>query len=347
MSETIRDLHTLRGRQKWDEDPFVYKGWRTRPVWLAKEEKGKKRVHLTGLGDVGMNTALGLVLTGGDLIGEIGLYDLNERQCRRLETELSQIGGPFAEERFPAVTVCTGETLFDCEVFLFCATGGVPAVGSGITDVRMAQYETNRKILALYAREAARRAYKGLFVVVSDPVDLLCMEALRVSREMEETGRPLTTDQIAGCGLGVMHARACYFARKDPALSLYLQEGRAFGPHGEGLVIANSRFPAHYDDETSRILTGRTAHANLQVRELGYKPYLAPAMSSAVLSLLPMLRGEWNYSAAYLGGLYFGALNRQTADGVQWEEDALPPGLFARLQASYRELEDILWESSS
>ena len=346
MNRTITDLSARRGKQKWDEDPFVYNAWRTRPVWLAGEDERKKRIHLTGLGDVGMNTALGLVLTGGDLIEEIGLYDLNDRQCRRLEAELSQIRGPFAREVFPEVTVCLAETLFDCDVFLFCATGGVPAVGSGVVDVRMAQYEINRKILAMYAREAAGREYRGLFVVVSDPVDLLCMEALRVSRDCDGNGRPLTTDQIIGCGLGVMHARACYFARKDPALSLYLKEGRAFGPHGEGLVIANSCFPQHYDDTASRILTEKTAHANLQIRELGYKPYLAPAMSSAVLSLIRMLRGEWNYSASYLNGIYFGALNRQTAEGVQWEEEQLPDRLFTRLEASYRDLEDIIWESS-
>ena len=189
------------------------------------------------------------------------------------------------------------------------------------------------------------RAYKGLFVVVSDPVDLLCMEALRSSRNVTGEGRPLTADQIFGCGLGVMHARASWYARqaKDTAARRYLSEGRGFGPHGEGLVIANSTDLRHYDNAASEDLTEKTVLANMEVRELGFKPFLAPAMSSAVLTLLAMVRGEWNYSAAYLNGLYFGALNRQDGSGTHWEEDELPDLLYARLERSYRRLEEILW----
>ena len=342
---TITSLGKGRAiRREWDSDPEIFSGWRTRPIWLQALEGRKKRVNLAGLGDVGMNTALGLILTGSGLVDSIGLYDLNADQCARLEAEFSQIMPPPGQQSLPAVRVLRQEELFDCDIFLFCATRSIPAVGSGVKDVRMAQYEANRRILAFYAQEAAKTAYKGLFVVVSDPVDLLCMEALRTSRKMFGNGRPLTTDQIIGCGLGVMHARASYFAARHPEWSLYLTEGRAFGPHGEDLVIANSLDPAHYQDELSKALTGRTSHANMEIRALGYKPYLAPAMSSAVLTVLAMIRGEWNYSAAYLNGLYFGALNRQTPDGIEWEKDALPDELYARLENAYRHLEEILWD---
>ena len=81
-----------------------------------------------------------------------------------------------------------------------------------------------------------------------------------------------------------MNARAMYYARRDPRFASYLTEGRAFGPHGEGLIIANSI--RHYDDRLSRELTELTKHANLEMREMGYKPYVAPALSSGALSLL-------------------------------------------------------------
>lgn len=337
--KTIMDLG--RDRQKsriWDQAAG------TAPTWLKRDRDERKRVHLAGLGDVGQNVALGLTLLGEEVIGRIGLYDLNGAQCQRMEAELSQIAAPPGDRQIPKLSAVSWEEMFDCDVFLFCATKSVPAVGSGIPDVRMAQYEANRQIVAQYARHAAAKGYRGLFAVVSDPVDLLCMEALRSSwEEPEGTGRPLTPDQIRGCGLGVMNARAAYYAGKYPEYAGYLQEGRAFGPHGEGLVIANSLDLDRYDDAVSRALTEKTVRANMEIRDLGFKPFLAPAMSSAVLTLLAMLQGEWNYSAACLNGLYFGALNRQTAEGVEWETVPLPEKLFWRLERSFAGLEEILW----
>ena len=67
-----------------------------------------------------------------------------------------------------------------------------------------------------------------------------------------------------------MHARACYYAKKNPRFAHYLTEGRAFGPHGADLVIADSL--EDYDDALSRELTDLVVHANIAVRDLGYKP---------------------------------------------------------------------------
>ena len=336
---TIKDLGT--DRQKTVADNYEGK---TEPVWLGTKGNDRKTIHLAGLGDVGRNVALGLALLGGEDGENIGLYDLNEAQCRRMETELSQIMAPPGGRRIPQVKVLCEKEIFDCDIFLFCATRNVPSLDSKVSDVRMAQYEANRGIVASYARQAAASGYHGLFVVVSDPVDLLCMAALQAGQEdSEDAVRKLTPDQIRGCGLGVMNARAAYFAKKSPGFSLYLKEGRAFGPHGKDLVIANSTDPEHYDDSCSRKLTELTVNANMEVRALGFKPYLAPAMSSAVLTILALIRGEWQYSAAWLNGLYFGALNRQTARGVEWEMTPLPDALFDRLEESFESLGKMVW----
>ena len=338
--KTIMELGIDRQKKRiWDEKA---PGTCVEPLWLQKDKRDKKRVHLAGLGDVGRNVALGLTLLGGEIIERIGLYDLNGAQCKRMETELSQMAPPPGGGRMPEVAEVSWEEIFDCEVFLFCATKSVPALDSEVKDVRMAQYEANKGIVSLYARRAAETGYKGLFVVVSDPVDLLGMEALKASWEGGAAGA-FGPEQVRGCGLGVMHGRAAYYAGRHPEFALYLREGRAFGPHGKDLVIANSLDPEHYDDENSRKLTGLTAGANMEIRALGFKPFLAPAISSAVLTLLAMLRGEWQYSAAYLNGLYFGALNRQTPEGVRWETQPLPEALFARLEKAFIGLEEILW----
>lgn len=195
----------------------------------------------------------------------------------------------------------------------------------------MAQYGLNRELVSIYARMARDRRYRGLFCVVSDPVDPLCRAVLR------ESG--LSPAQVRGFGLGVMHARALYYARRDPRFASYLTEGRAFGPHGEDLVLANSI--AHYDDALSRELTEKVAHANLEMRKLGYKPYVAPALSSGALSLLALLRGQWHYSSVYDGQVFMGCRNRLTPAGIETEALTLPPALQKRLDETRAKLNAI------
>ena len=303
--------------------------------------KEKYRVHLLALGDVGSTLAIGLKLMGGDVISTLGICDLREGVPQRWEFELNQIAAP-GEERFPRVEIVDVEHILDCDVFLFCASRFVPdtAVKSG--DVRMAQYELNRPLAASYARMAREKGYRGMFCVVSDPVDQLCRAALLESNRNEAgnlDGKGLSVNQIRGFGLGVMNARARYYAGKDSRFAEYLADGRAFGPHGEGLVIANS--VCNYDDKLSEELTELTKHANLQMRELGYKPYVAPALSSGALSLLACLRGEWHYSSVFLDGVFFGIRNRLTDEGCELEQLELPEELTKRLKRTIEDLKKV------
>lgn len=82
------------------------------------------RVTLVGLGDVGGTLLLALKLLGREL-GELRIYDPNAAQCRRYELELNQVLP--LDHPLPPVTVCTEDTLFDCDLLLFTASRGVPA----------------------------------------------------------------------------------------------------------------------------------------------------------------------------------------------------------------------------
>ena len=138
-----------------------------------------------------------------------------------------------------------------------------------------------------------------------------------------------------------MNARAAYYAKKDEArFGQFLAEGRAFGPHGKELVIADSIL--HYNDTLSCELTEKVVTANLAVRELGFKPYVAPAMSSGAISLLLTLRGEWHYGSVFLGGAFMGCKTRMTAMGQQTECLPLPDALYARIQAAEAALHAIV-----
>lgn len=303
------------------------------PPWLASTSSSKKRLNLIALGDVGQTVATALKLLGSDCLSTIGVYDINQNAAIRLELELNQIHEPFAYHQYPEVQVITEDQLFDCDLLAFCASKGIPPLTSKVVDVRMVQYEANKDIVALYAKMAVKHNFQGLFAVISDPVDPLCKAAFNAAE-----GK-LHPNQIQGFGLGVMNARAAYYAKKDQKFASFLQEGRAFGPHGQDLIIANSI--EHYHELLSEELTQLTVTANLKVRDCGYKPYIAPAVSSAALSLLLTIKGQWHYSSNYLNGVYFGSLNKTNPDSLEWEVLNLPQALFQRIKTAYEHLEAI------
>lgn len=315
--------------------------WRDAAAFSLRS--GRKRVHLLAVGDVGGTMLIGLKLLGGDCIETLGICDLNPCTVARWTAEMSQIAWPWDYDALPNVRAVEPERLFDCDVLLFAATRSVPAVGRERGDVRMAQLEANRAIVEGYARRARDAGFRGLFIVLSDPVDPLCRAAYLASNRNEDgrwDGRGLLAEQIQGFGLGVMNARAAALARQELRYRRFLEDGRSFGPHGEGLVIANSL--TQYDDAISRELTERVKAANLRIRELGFKPYVAPALSSGALQLLLTLRGDWHCGSVCLGGVWFGCRCRNTPAGVETESLSLPDALYARLLETEGALSAIL-----
>ncbi len=304
---------------------------------------GKKRVHILAIGDVGSMLLTGLHLLGGDVISEIGICDISDKVTARWEFEENQIAYPWAYDKLPEVRVVTPDRLFDCDVFVFVASKGIPPVGSGVKDVRMYQFENNAKIIGQYARQAREANFKGLFCAVSDPVDPLAKTAFLESNRGADGNldhKGLLPEQIQGFGLGVMNARAAYYAKRDARFARFLTEGRSYGPHGQDLVIADSI--ERYDDELSRELTELTVTANLKMREIGYKPFVAPAFSSGAISILLALRGEWHCGSVFLGGVYMGVKNRYTPHGLETESLPLPQKLFERIEYAAENLAKII-----
>ena len=313
-------------------------GWEQMLNWAPRA--GKKRVNILAIGDVGSTLLTGLKLLGGDVISSSGICDLSEQITARWEFEMGQVSLPWNYDVFPEVEVVAPENLFDCDMFVFVASKGIPPVGSQVKDVRMAQFEANAGIVKHYARMARDKGFQGLWCAVSDPVDPLAKTAYLESNRDENgawDGRGLRPEQVQGFGLGVMNARAAYFAKRDPKLASFLAEGRSYGPHGTGLWIANSI--DRYDEDLSQELTRLTVTANLKMREMGFKPYVAPALSSGALSLLLTLRGEWHCGSVFLDGVYMGVKNRYTPAGVETE---LLPHIPDQLLGHIREAADHL-----
>ncbi len=299
------------------------------------QKKSGLTATLVGLGDVGGTLLIALKLLGREL-SRIAIYDPNEALCRRYEVELNQVLPPDGAP-LPEIAICSQERLFDCDLFLFTASRGVPPVGSDVQDVRMAQFVRNREMLAGYARRAREAAFGGLFCQISDPVDQLC-RAVFLESNRDASGAfdaaGLLPEQVRGFGLGVMAARAAYNAKND---GIDFSGGRVYGPHGADLIVANH--PQNYDEALSARLTQETVTANLRVRELGFKPYIAPALSSAAVSLLRLVRGEVCCSAIPMGGAYFGCRSRTTSAGILTQREALHPALFRKIEEVQQRLE--------
>ena len=291
------------------------------------KETGYK-VTLLGLGDVGGTLLIGLRLLGRGIIEEIGIYDLSEDKLDRWEMELNQIVDP-NDDTLPRVRKITQDQLFDGDMFIFTASKFVPKVGSDVKDVRMVQFESNKSIIEIYAKQANACNYKGIFAVVSDPVDLLCSAVQRVTPN-------LSRYQIRGYGLGVMYGRAKYYADQT---CVSFERGRAYGPHGKALVIANDI--VDYDETVSEDLTLRTVEANLKVRAAGFKPYIAPALSSGAMSLLHTLTGQWHYSAVALDDYYLGIRNRYVDGKTEVECIPAHPVLLQHIRSAIKELRSV------
>ena len=359
--ESVKWLSTNHMNNKYDQlpkriqDAFIQKEYitcvniahKSLEQWNKEENEllftKKKKVHILALGDVGSTVLIGLKLLGKDCISKIGICEMNETVCKRWEYEMNQTAFPWEYNVLPEIEIIEQEHLFDCDVFVFCASKGIPPVGSDIKDVRMAQFEANKIIISNFAKKAREKQFSGLFAVISDPVDPLCKAAFLYSNQNEQgefDGKGLLPEQIQGYGLGVMNARAAYFAKKDKRFQSFLKEGRAFGPHGQYLVIANSI--ENYDNALSTELTTLAIEANIRTRELGFKPYIAPAFSSAAISLILTMQGKWHYSSNFLGGVYMGCKNRTTKLGLEIESLPLPEQLYCRIKKAFQNLENII-----
>ena len=295
---------------------------------------GQRKVNLVGLGNVGGTTATALKLLGTDL-SEIGLFDTDFDKRLRYEAELNQVLPVNDDERLPKIVLEDETYLFRCDALLFTAAQFVPDVGAeGGKDVRMMQYQANRELLRDYAQRAREADFTGLFAQVSDPVDHLSRAVFLMSNQNERgefDWNGLLPEQVRGFGLGVMHARAIFCAERE---RVYDERICVYGPHGKGLVVANAPNEG-YDDALSEFLTRQSEEANLEIRKIGFKPYIAPGISSAAVSVLRALRGQWHDAAVPMGGTYFGCRARFGENGPEVLRQPLHEKLVSRLEQSF------------
>ena len=137
-----------------------------------------------------------------------------------------------------------------------------------------------------------------------------------------------------------MNGRASFYAEKTKDTIHYLKEGRVFGPHGEGLIVADSI--GNYNEKLSDYLTHKTLNSNIEVRNLGFKPYVAPSLSSGALSIIATIKEEWFYGSTYMGGAYMGAKCRLIDNQLEIEQLDMPSKLFNKIKQTHERLVSII-----
>jgi hypothetical protein len=264
---------------------------------------------VAGLGRVGGMIAALLAATPRRRSGicELLVHDADRANLERWLLELDSIAAWRGRMELPHVQGAEPDELFvRCDAFVFSAAVGVPPLGT-TGDVRLLQFAPNRAILRPFLESARAAGYTGLFLIVSDPVDWLALAAF-VDSNRDGTGRfrgdGLAPERIAGLGLGVMWARALARARQRGWEEEVRRFGAAFGPHStEVLVFDDLRRPVRARSET---LTDAARETNFKVRDLGFLPFVGPAVSSVGLTLPGLLAGRVALASAFLDGIYFG-----------------------------------------
>ena len=253
-----------------------------------------KKITILGLGNVGSTFLQALKLSDNRETGieEINIYDNNENLLKRWEIEANQITS--LHTMHPKVTIREFDQLMDTDLIAFCVAKHVPEIGEEkSSEVRLSQFKANSKILSGYLDFAVKKNFKGIFVVISDPVDHLTRFAI------EYTKGKMDSQQFVGLGLGVMYARALYIAKKENTSDLWIT-----GTHGDLVQVINDL--ENYDVKQSNTLSAKTNEMNLVIRNLGFKPYVAPALSSAFLSIKAMIKGQSFWGAVWNGNIVWG-----------------------------------------
>jgi hypothetical protein len=348
----LEALRSRRGGQRWSylpEVPGVLPYLRR----LAGPPAGRGGlcVALTGLGRVGgvAATLLATTPTRASGIRELLISDVDAANQQRWLLELDSIARWRSKDAMPQVLPATISEVFSRgDVFLFAATDSVPPLGAK-GDVRLMQFGPNRAIMRSFVDEARAAGYTGLFLVVSDPVELLAQAAFHDGNSDASgsfKGDGLAPERIAGLGLGVMWGRALACARRDGWERTVARFGAAYGPHGPDVVVFDDlRKP---DSRRSDTLSRAAREGNVKIRNLGHLPYVGPGASSVGLMLAPLLAGEEGLASVLLDGIYFGAPARldwgmyptpRPLSGQVWETIT---DLHARMKGQARSI-GLLW----
>ena len=190
---------------------------------IEPKQKQKRKAAVIGAGQVGATTAYALMLSG--LLNELVLIDINQDKARGEALDIAH-GMPLCP---PAEVYAGGYA--DCrDADLVIITAGANQKSG---ETRLDLIEKNRAVFASVVPQAVRYAPDAIYLVVTNPVDVLTGETLRLSR--------LPPGRVIGTGTVLDTSRLRYLLSNHTGVDPRNIHAFVLGEHGDSEFVAWSR----------------------------------------------------------------------------------------------------------
>ena len=182
--------------------------------------ESKRKVVLVGAGFVGMSMAYSLLNQGG--VEELVLIDVNKDKTIGEEMDLSD-GLPYAPHK---MKIKAGD-------YSECKDANIVVITAGLAQkpgqTRLELAETNTKIMKEITQNVMANGFSGVFIIASNPVDLMSYVVAEVS------GMPKS--KVIGSGTVLDTARLRYLIAEYLQVSSKNVHAYILGEHGDSSLV--------------------------------------------------------------------------------------------------------------
>jgi L-lactate dehydrogenase len=180
----------------------------------------KRKLVLVGTGFVGMSMAYCFLNQGG--IDELVLVDIDKQKAEGEAMDLSH-GIPFSEQE---IEIKSGG-------YEECADAAIVVITAGVAqkpnETRLDLAKTNAQIIKTITKEIVESGFSGIFVIASNPVDLMTAVV------QKESGFP--KEKVIGTGTVLDTARLRYSLGKYLNISTKNVHAYIMGEHGDSSFV--------------------------------------------------------------------------------------------------------------
>ena len=180
----------------------------------------KRKIVLVGTGFVGMSFAYSILNQG--LINELVLIDIDKNKAEGEALDLSH-GVPYAPTK---IDIWTGD-------YSECKDANIVVIAAGINQkpgqTRLELVETNAKIIKSIVKQVIDNGFKGIFIVATNPVDIMTYIVQKVSK--------IKTNRVIGSGTMLDTARLRFLLGEKFEISPKNSHVYVMGEHGDSSFV--------------------------------------------------------------------------------------------------------------
>ncbi len=233
-----------------------------------------KKITVVGAGNVGASVAQYCQLKD---LGEIVMLDIADGLAKGKALDLSQAS---ALQGFDATITGTGDYADTANSDVVVVTAGI-ARKPGMS--RDDLVKTNLKIVSDVIAAAVKVSPNAIFVIVSNPLDIMCSVAQKVSG--------LPKERVVGLSGMLDAARLKYYLAEATGVSPRTVNAIVLGEHGDSMValprlatIGGVPAPNFLTEEEMAVVAEKTAKGGAAVVALiGVSAWYAPGLSTATM----------------------------------------------------------------